>query len=143
MSKRCSVDVMQAQCDYVEHMINPQGLVDFIHEDGFDEDWESFGLSLDSDLWAFEMALTAIPELGDVIPASGGLRKARWNLPGKGKRGGVRVIYMWIPEIFMIYQFMVYAKTVQDDIRPSVLKELRREAGEIKERLLLAYGYKD
>ena len=33
------------------------------------------------------------PEAGDVIPASGGCRKVRWTRSGKGKRGGVRVIY--------------------------------------------------
>lgn len=121
-------------------MVNPQSLLDFIHEDGFDDDWESFGLSLDTDLWNFQGMLAVVPDSGDVIPRSGGLRKARWSIPGRGKRGGVRVIYMWIPEIFIVYLFMVYDKATQDDLRPSDLKELRQEAGEIKQRLLQAYG---
>jgi len=37
--------------------------------------------------------LVANPEAGDVIPRSGGCRKVRWNRPGMGKRGGVRVIH--------------------------------------------------
>jgi mRNA-degrading endonuclease RelE of RelBE toxin-antitoxin system len=43
-----------------------------------------------SDLQA---ALSEDPELGDVIPSSGGVRKLRWAVRGRGKRGGVRVIY--------------------------------------------------
>ena len=51
------------------------------------------------DLWteeergAFCAWLSAHPEAGDVIPGSGGCRKVRWSRPGKGKSGGVRVIY--------------------------------------------------
>jgi hypothetical protein len=39
--------------------------------------------------------LAAQPDDGDVIQGTGGLRKVRWALPGKGKRGGARVIYYW------------------------------------------------
>jgi len=35
------------------------------------------------------------PDAGDLIPGSGGLRKFRWSLAGKGKRGGTRLIYYW------------------------------------------------
>ena len=41
----------------------------------------------------FQFALAANPELGKLIKNSGGLRKVRWSLPGRGKSGGVRVIY--------------------------------------------------
>jgi mRNA-degrading endonuclease RelE of RelBE toxin-antitoxin system len=37
--------------------------------------------------------LLKYPETGDVVPGSGGVRKLRWGMMGKGKRGGVRVIY--------------------------------------------------
>ncbi len=33
------------------------------------------------------------PEHGTVIPASGGLRKLRWRMPSRGKRGGLRIVY--------------------------------------------------
>jgi len=39
--------------------------------------------------------LLKYPDKGDIIPGAGGVRKFRWSLPGKGKRGGVRVIYYW------------------------------------------------
>lgn len=37
--------------------------------------------------------LAANPEVGDVIPATRGLRKVRWSRSGMGKRGGARVVY--------------------------------------------------
>ena len=40
-----------------------------------------------------QLYLILRPDAGDLIPASGGLRKVRWQLPGRGKRGGARVIY--------------------------------------------------
>ena len=42
-----------------------------------------------------QAALVNRPNLGSVIEGSGGLRKLRWGLHGKGKRGGVRIIYYW------------------------------------------------
>lgn len=48
--------------------------------------------------YAMEASIAANPEAHPVIPASGGLRKARWPRSGKGKRGGVRAIfYFWRP----------------------------------------------
>ena len=40
-----------------------------------------------------QWALIINPEVGKIIPGATGLRKVRWGLPGKGKRGGLRVIY--------------------------------------------------
>jgi hypothetical protein len=36
------------------------------------------------------------PDAGDIIPGSHGLRKLRWGISGKGKRGGTRLIYYWL-----------------------------------------------
>ncbi|HJT78752.1 MAG TPA: hypothetical protein VJ739_16225 [Gemmataceae bacterium] len=44
---------------------------------------------------SLQVALLLRPEAGPVIRGSGGLRKLRWVLPGRGKRGGVRLIYFW------------------------------------------------
>jgi len=51
-------------------------------------------LYMDDDEYAlFQQYLITNPEAGEVIPGSGGVRKVRWKQPGKGKRGGIRVIY--------------------------------------------------
>ena len=48
--------------------------------------------SEDADLTKLQDFLRANPEVGDIIPGSGGVRKMRWAAPGRGKRGGVRII---------------------------------------------------
>ena len=52
-------------------------------------------LLTDEEYRRLQLSLVARPDLGVVIPSSGGLRKVRWVVQGRGKRGGVRVIYYW------------------------------------------------
>jgi hypothetical protein len=69
-------------------------------------------------------ALLLRPDAGDLIRGSGGLRKIRWNLPGQGKRGAMRVIYYWdTPDV--IFMLLPYVKTEQEDLTPQQLKLLR------------------
>lgn len=71
-----------------------------------------------------QTALMLKPDAGDVIRGASGLRKVRWNLPGRGKRGALRVIYYWDPPE-TIYMLLPYKKTDQDEIKPEQLKLLR------------------
>lgn len=71
-----------------------------------------------------QTALMYRPDAGDIIRGSGGLRKVRWNLAGRGKRGALRVIYFWDPPD-TIYMLLPYRKTEQDDLTPEQLKFLR------------------
>jgi mRNA-degrading endonuclease RelE of RelBE toxin-antitoxin system len=73
-----------------------------------------------------QIALVLHPEIGAVIPGSGGLRKARWSIGGRGKRGGVRVIYYWAIVHDKILMLFIYAKNEQDDLTPDQIKVLRR-----------------
>jgi mRNA-degrading endonuclease RelE of RelBE toxin-antitoxin system len=49
----------------------------------------------DDEYRRLQTALVIRPDIGDLIPGGGGLRKMRWSAQGRGKRGGVRVIYYW------------------------------------------------
>jgi mRNA-degrading endonuclease RelE of RelBE toxin-antitoxin system len=53
-------------------------------------------LLTDDEYSQLQVALFTHPEMGSIIPRSGGLRKVRWSMSGRGKRGGVRAIYYWV-----------------------------------------------
>jgi hypothetical protein len=58
------------------------------------------------------------PYKGVVIPGTNGVRKMRYAMAGKGKRGGYRVIYYFLDVYERVYLFGVYAKNVETDISP-------------------------
>ncbi len=80
----------------------------------------------DEEYRKLQLALVLRPDLGVVIQGSGGLRKMRWMLRGRGKRGGVRVIYYWSIAYYKIIMLMIYAKYEQDDLTTDQIKVLRR-----------------
>ena len=62
------------------------------------------------------------PTRGQVIQGTGGLRKIRMAARGKGKRGGVRVIYFHLTDDEIVLLVMVYAKAVQANVKPKDIK---------------------
>jgi hypothetical protein len=80
----------------------------------------------DDDYRSLQLALALRPEQGALIPGSGGLRKLRWALREKGKRGGLRIIYYWDPAEDVIYLIYLYPKNQQANLTPDQLKILRR-----------------
>ena len=70
----------------------------------------------DDDYRALQDALVLRPEAGDVIPGAGGLRKVRWTAEGRGKRGGIRVIYYFKNDRGQIYFLVAYQKNQQEDL---------------------------
>jgi hypothetical protein len=78
----------------------------------------------DSDYRELQMVLALHPNTGSVIRGGGGLRKIRWSAQGRGKRGGIRVIYYKIEED-EIYMLFAYAKNKQEDLTMEQLKVLR------------------
>jgi hypothetical protein len=75
---------------------------------------------------ALQLALALRPEQGNVIRGSGGLRKLRWGLGSRGKRGGARVIYHWDKPTQTFYMLYAYTKQEQGDLTPQQVKVLRR-----------------
>ncbi len=83
-------------------------------------------LLADDEYRALQLALLFRPEQGAVIPGSGGLRKLRWGVGGRGKRGGLRLIYYWATGEEIFYMLFVYPKNVQEDLTPTQLRVLSR-----------------
>jgi len=85
-----------------------------------------------ADLWTAEeyrrlqVFLVRRPDVGHVIPGSGGLRKCRWGLEHRGKRGSCRVVYAWLPTRQRLYLLLAYRKQDQDDLTPDQLRVLRQ-----------------
>jgi mRNA-degrading endonuclease RelE of RelBE toxin-antitoxin system len=84
----------------------------------------------DEEYRELQLELVVRPDAGPVIPGSGGLRKMRWGLSGRGKRGGVRVIYYWWTTAGQIFLLFMYPKNVRSDLSPSELRTLRKLVGD-------------
>ena len=80
----------------------------------------------DEEYSLLQSVLANRPDAGVVIPSSGGLRKMRWGMTGRGKRGGVRVIYYWAVKQERILMLLIYPKNVKDDMTQEQLKILRK-----------------
>jgi hypothetical protein len=76
---------------------------------------------------ALQWALVLRPDAGTVIPGSGGVRKLRWAGSGRGKRGGLRVIYYWRTQAGQIWLLTLYAKNEAASLPTSALRALREE----------------
>lgn len=80
----------------------------------------------DSDYALLQDELVAYPERGRIIPGTGGLRKIRWSAPGRGKSGGIRVIYYYFASLDWILMLLAYAKNEQDNLTQRELKVLKK-----------------
>jgi mRNA-degrading endonuclease RelE of RelBE toxin-antitoxin system len=80
---------------------------------------------LDDDQYQLlQAALMANPEAGVLIRGSGGLRKVRWAVDGKGKSGGLRVIYYWVTRDSHILFLTLYHKSEMADLAQKDIKAL-------------------
>ena len=79
----------------------------------------------DDEYRELQEALIIKPDRGDIIKGSGGLRKVRWKLEGKGKSGGVRVIYYWVVNDNQIRMLYVYPKGKQENLTAEQLNALK------------------
>ena len=81
----------------------------------------------DDEYCELQKVLMNNPETGTIIPGSGGLRKVRWRAPGRGKRGGYRVIYYARLKQGVILMLTMYPKNVAENIPAHVLRRIRKE----------------
>jgi hypothetical protein len=111
----------------------------FYETNGFSQWREDF--LPDSAYSRLQRELMADPDLGDVMPGCGGLRKLRTAdaKRAKGKRGGARVIYLHIPEAKCFYLIDIYGKDEQDDLSAAEKKEFGALARAIKVQAVARY----
>jgi len=80
----------------------------------------------DDEYKEFQNFLVANPKRGDVIKGSGGLRKIRWKVNGRGKSGGIRNIYYYYEKDSLILMIFVYEKSKTEDLTPKQIEMLRK-----------------
>lgn len=81
----------------------------------------------DDEYVELQQQLLTDPEAGSVIPGSGGVRKFRWGVAGRGKRGGLRVIYFLRTRQGQIWMLTLYAKNEAESIPAHVLRQIKDE----------------
>lgn len=81
----------------------------------------------DDQLSRLQHHLNENPEAGDVIRESGGVRKLRWGATGRGKRGGLRIIYYLRSKQSEIWLLTLYAKNVTESISGRILRKIKEE----------------
>ena len=85
---------------------------------------------------ALILYLAENPTAGDLIPGTGGLRKLRWGLEGRGKRGGARIIHFFHSSRLPLFLLTAFAKNERVDISPAVRQSFR----ELTKLLVDTYG---
>ena len=98
--------------EFIETSLFPRLIYDYLEE---------------SEYLALQVYLLQHPESGKVIPHSGGVRKIRWAARGKGKRGGVRVIYFWRARADEIWLLTIYSKSERETIPAHILRQIAEE----------------
>ena len=108
-------------------------LLQFIYLPGFES--SAAGLLDETDCHRRERRLLIDPQAGTVIRGTGGVRKMRLALPGRGKRGGARVIYYYRSERRRIYLLFAYGKSEAATLSPqgmalmrTLVRKLRQES---------------
>jgi len=86
----------------------------------------------DEDYRLLQLLLVIRPDIGEVIKGGGGIRKVRWALPGRGKSGGVRVIYYWRTVQAQLYMLFMFPKNERSDLTPKQVKQLAQYVKELQ-----------
>lgn len=106
----------------------------FVTSNEFWKLWEESGLE-DDDIKEVEDVLIKKPDLGDVIKSTGGLRKLRWGAKGKGKRGGIRILYVDFPKYEKLFFITLLRKNEVADLSSNLKKAVTKLIKEIENKL--------
>ena len=84
-------------------------------------------------VWELENELLQNPDKGDLIQGTGGFRKIRMKLSGRGKSTGARVVYFHLKDQAIIFLFLLYTKSGQSDLTAEQKAALRQQAHYLKQ----------
>ena len=104
---------------------------EFIITQIFDKRWDELNLN-DETLRQLQTHIMQNPSVGDIIEDTGGLIKLKWNLPNKGKRGGVRILYVDFIKQETVILINCYSKSEKDTLtskEKAIYKEFIKEIG--------------
>ena len=87
----------------------------------------------DDDYAKLQAHLNEHPETGAIVAGSGGVRKMRWAAEGRGKRGGLRVIYYLLRARGKIWMLTVYGKNVRENIPAHLLRQMKEAIDDAKD----------
>lgn len=104
--------------------------LEFIEASGFSAIRDEYFSDVEFHL--LQLFLMANPGASTVIRGSGGVRKLRWGARGRGKRGGLRVIYYWIASDDQIFLITVYRKSEVSDLSRAAIKQIRKLIRDIR-----------
>jgi mRNA-degrading endonuclease RelE of RelBE toxin-antitoxin system len=85
----------------------------------------------DDEYLGLQVFLLKYPDVGKLVPGSGGVRKLRWASAGKGKRGGVRVIYYFKKQQSEIWMLTIYGKSEVENIPAHILRQIAEELKDV------------
>lgn len=97
----------------------------FIRLPSFEKAWKALGLG-EEEYFDLEEMLLMNPKAGAVIEGSGGVRKVRFALPGKGKSGSIRVIYVDIMVNDTIYMIYAYPKSAKENLTKAEIADFKK-----------------
>ena len=100
----------------------------------FDKQWKQLGLS-DDNLKTLQEQILNDPDCGAVIQGTGGLRKARFAMPNRGKSDGIRVLYVDFPPHETTYFIFTYPKNEKDNLTDDEKNNIRKLIKRIEETM--------
>jgi hypothetical protein len=109
-------------------------LKEFVYMPKFNREWSAAGFD-DEDLRSLESFLMDKPDAGPVMAGTGGLRKLRWKLPNRGKRGGVRVLYLSYLYTSKICMVDLFPKDEKDNLTAAERNSVKKIVKQINEEL--------
>ena len=106
-------------------------MYEFVKELLFEKQWAELGLG-DDDLGVLQEILNENPQIAPILEGTGGARKLRFALEGRGKSGGARVLYVEFINRGKIHLLEVYGKSEKDNISMAERNRLKKTVTSIK-----------